>query len=183
MPDAKSRLYERALEARGYFGYLWLTIKGTTLYSVYGKIASAARKYTFLSRMIKIAVAVISAVKTSAVFLVLFGVLSALIPAMLIHAAVFLVFGAISFRRLDKMTKKIARDVYFFAGENGRVTNATAAALKERGQVMFLTTSLIGCGFSGARARRDGTLLVYVGYYFRMKKLLEENGVKIYFIA
>lgn len=180
-PD--DRLARRALSARGYFGYLWLTVKGTTVYSVYGKIAAAVRKYTFLSRIVKIAVAVAAAVKTSAALIFVFGVLSALVPAMLIHAAVFFLVGATSFRRLDKETEKIKGTVYIFACDARRVTRSTAAALSERGRVAFLSPSLLGCGFRGAKEDPDGTVRVYVGYYFRMKKILENNGVKIYFIS
>lgn len=179
----ENRLVDRALSARGYFGYLWLTVKGTTVYSVYGKIAAAARKYAFLSRVIKIAVAVVSAVKTSAALIFVLGVLSALVPAIVIHAAVFFLVGAISFRRLDEETEKIKGTVFIFAGDARRVTRATAREISERGEVMFLTPSFIGCGFSGAKKRSDGATNVHVGYYFRMKKILLKNGVKIYFIA
>lgn len=179
----ENSLAERALSARGYFGYLWLTIKGTTVYSVYGKIASVARKYAILSKVIRVAAAVASAVKASAALLFVFGVLSALLPAMLIHAVVFIIVGVASFRRADEKIGRITGSVYIFAEKNGRVSSATANCLAGRGKVICLTRSICKCGFSGAKEMRDGSVSVHIGYYFRMKKILVKNGAKIYFIG
>ena len=183
MAFPENRLGERAHAARGYFGYLWQIIKGTTVYSIYGKIASAVRKYTVLSRMIKAAVAAVSAIKTSAALIFVFGVLSALLPAAVIYAAVFFALSAASFRRIDKQVSVISGAVYIFAGGSGRISVSTAAVLSERGLIAVLTPSFVRCGFRGAKRQADGTLYVHIGYYYRMKKILEKNGIKIYFIA
>lgn len=183
MNKYENRPAARALASRGYLGYLWLGIKGTTVYAIYDKIVFAARKYALLSRIIKISASVVSFVNTSATLIVVFGVLAVLTPALMAVGAIFLASRAVSYRRLDKYFGSVNTPVYAFAFcETSRVASFTAAEISERGKVVFITSSLSKIGYSGAALRRDGTLLVHVGYYFRMKKILEKNEVKIYFI-
>ena len=175
---------ERALASRGYLGYLWLGIKGTTVYSIYKKIASAVRKYALLSRIFKVVAAVISFVRASAALILIFGVLAVLTPALIAAGAIFLASSAVGRRRLDRYFGRARGEVYVFAFCGaGRVASGTAKELSERGCAVFITSSLRECGFSCAKRRADGAMNVHVSYFFRMKKILEKNGVKIYYIA
>ena len=134
--------------------------------------------------MLKVVAAAISFVRASAALVVIFGVLAVLTPALTVIGAIFLVSSAVSCRRFDRYFGHIGGNVYAFAFcENSRVAHITAKELSERGSAVFITSSLSECGFSCAKRRADGATAVHVSYFFRMKKILEKNGVKIYYIA
>ena len=174
----------RILRSGGYFGYLWLTVKSTTVYQVYDKVFFAARKYMLASSLFKIAIAVLSFLKTSAAFIIIVGILAVLAPAILIFGTLMFVISMFSYKKLDGMTAKLDTNVYAFAPEKlSPVMRATKAEVAERGQVINITTSFSKCAFSGAKMRGDGTLDVHVSYFFRMRKILDKKGIKIYFIS
>jgi len=174
----------RILRSGGYLGYLWLTVKSTTVYKVYDKVFFAVRKYMLASSIFKIVIAVLSFLKTSAAFIIIFGILAVLAPAILIFGTLMFVISMFSYTKLDRATANISSNVYAFA-PHGRtpLMDDTAAEVAAHGKVVNITTSFSKCAFSGAKRRADGTLDVHVSYFFRMKKILEKNGIKIYFIS
>lgn len=175
---------ERVAASKGYFGYLMITAKSTAAYGIMKRISAALKKYTALSRIIKTVAAVVTFLQTSAAAVVFLGVMAIFLPAAGIVGALLFVISLFSYGRVDKKMKTVEGDAYVFAfTKQTGIIGATAGELLRRGAVFYLTSSFSLCGFSGARARRDGTFYLHVGYFFRMKRLFEKNGVKIYFIV
>ena len=174
---------QRVLSSRGYFGYLLLTAKSITKNGAFKSIAAALKKYTAFSRAIRTAASVISFLRASAAAVVIFSVSAILFPAAAMIFAVFFAATLVSFGKTDREMKRFCGNVFVFASKETVVVSDTAKTLGERGAVIYLTPSFSKCSFSGARRRSDGSFYVHVGYFFRMKRLLENGGVKIYFIV
>lgn len=170
----------RVLMAKGYFGYLVLSVKNALSHGALSRARSAIKKYSALSRAVKAVSSVVSFVRASAAAIVILGVAAVLLPAALIYGATLLAARLLSFGRPGKTAETIRSKAYVFAfAERRPIVLRTAYELSSFGQVIFLTPLL---------QRRvsnlpGGAICVDVSCFFRLKRILERNGVKIYYIS
>lgn len=166
------------LSSRGYIGYLLGLIKSTTVYGVYNGVI---RKYFAASRALKAVMTVISMIQTSAALIFIFGALSVLLPAVAVMGTLFFILSMLSYRRIDKQMKKAGKTVYAFAGVRSAALFSTSRELC--GYAFFLTPSFAKCGFACAKRISKGVYYVHFSYWFRLRRMLESGGRKIYFTA
>lgn len=170
------------MNSRSYIGYLLLMIKSTTAYGIYDRAFFAVRKYMLASKIFGVFVTVISFLQTSAVLLIIFGALSALLPAVMIMGILFFLVSMLSYGRIDKIMENITGTSYVFSCARQYALFFTAREML-CGTAFFLTPSFSKCGFAGAKRISDGAFLVHFSYWFRLEKILERSGGRIYFIS
>ena len=165
-------------EASGYVDFIKKAVFSSDGKSPIRRIASVVGKFSGISRTARTVFRIVAFLRTGAAAVLTVGIFAVLLPAAAIFFGTASIFFAVSsfasYRRVKKMTGCVYIAAY---NVRSRVCAFTEKELYRRGAIVFLTPFLPG----GMRTD-GGRLCVGIRYFFKMKKILEKNGVSIYFI-
>ena len=105
---------ELLFSKKRYFGYIVQLFRSTSIFSIYKKILAFLRRYSFISTTLKIVVAVLTVVQTSAIFVIATSASFLSVPVILITSYLAFFFAHIYRKRNDAVNKKLLAEKRIF---------------------------------------------------------------------
>lgn len=172
-------------EYKGIISYLGDRIRQNGVFSAVSRILKYARRYFFITRIIKYLSFIIAIVETSAIMIILAAILVIVIPIMLILTGIAALIGIRKRKEFNVILSPLfdgKRNIMFIYTEQGYYNKKStflrgmARDFKERGYAVFVVSSNpIHDRFTTATEIDDGLYIIKLGYFYGIKKRFLKN--------
>ena len=180
---------ERLFSKKRYAGYLWEALKRTSVFRIYQRILHAIRKVTFVRITLLVLLAILTAIQSSAVFVLAtsFFVVSLPFTLLISNSAMILTF--FGRRRIYHNNRQLleGKNITVFFPPRGYRSESDPFLFgmimenaKKEGHVSVVVSPYVfnsrgilgrrGRPYFSARAEEENVLLVRSAYYFNLKK-------------
>ena len=164
--------------------YRYGRLKEHGLWNIAVKTVRYTRRYFFISRLIRYASYIATAIETSAVLIIVFSVILALLPVVLVIFGITALISVMGYRRYNKLISDDianarivvidAKKGYFRAKE--RYLNNMARCFKNEGYtVLVISHSFTRDRFLTARKAEERVWVMKLNYFFVLKKQLDPD--------
>ena len=173
-------------------GFVVSTVTNSSLYSIFYKITVWFKKISFLSTVLIIIKAILTAISTSAIFILFLVVLIPLLPFILIAALVSCVHTLLSFKKYNEKFRSLIQDkklLVFFPSKNDSFDpesylGKTFSTLSDKNTAIIAVTPYFfsSKGFGGkggfltCRHEMKNVYIVRRRYFFIFKRRVIKNA-------
>lgn len=180
---------EQLFSKKRYFGYVTEALKRTSIFQIYSKIIHAIRKFTFIRITLLILMAILTAIQSSAVFVIATSFFVVSLPFTLLVSNSAMILTFFGRRRINQTNRQLlqGKDVVVFFPPKGYTKEAApflCGMIKEFSQqenhiCVVVSPYVFGrWGVFGDRGRpyfcsrteATGVIIVRSAYYFTLKK-------------
>ena len=183
----------RLFSKKHYTTYLIALISNTSVFRLYKKIVSVLKKYTLITVSLRIAAYILTAIQSSAIFVVALSLFVVSLPVTFIFGYLALILSFFGRRRVIKRTKEMISDravTVFFAQRGDSLTKDSyfAGMIKDHTErtgcvsVIISPYFLSSKGISGSkklffimREEEKDVIVIRRHFFFSLKKLLFKN--------
>ncbi|MBR5515618.1 MAG: hypothetical protein IKU52_05400 [Clostridia bacterium] len=180
-------------KSNNVFSYWYSCVKTKGAWSIITRFAKYARRYLFISRMIKYAALIIAFIETSATLVIAASVLIIAIPLILTGFVLTLIISSVKYKRTDPVISKEleeAQKIIFIEAPKGynrkksAYLNRMAECFNNEGYKVIVVSRSYRCDrILCAKRTESGIWVVMLNYYFVIKrKFLENKEDKITYI-
>ncbi len=177
--------YKGFQEHRGIFGYLSDHVKRNGVFMTANKVVKYARRYIFISRIIKYMSLIIAIIETSAILVALTVVLLAAIPIMLVVSGIVTIIGLHKRKECNRELKKLFakdKELMFIYTEHGyndkhsKFLRGMAKDFKEQGYAVFVvSSSVFRDRFTTGKKIEEDLWVIKLNYFYSIKKRFIKN--------
>lgn len=171
-------LAEQSLRRKTYFGFLLFRIRASRWFRIYDKTSFAVRGFLIASKLWRIAMSVFAVIGIGAQMLLVLGLFTVLLPALLLFSVIMAVVRVVSYRKWNAFFESEAQGkrIYLLFLPKKRRPCAyfwsMARAFAKDGVVFVVSRSVFRGGALRIHTDGDGVYRIPFGYSFSFRTRL-----------